>query len=117
MKKHGVFCEIYGSSIYNRILEYFLENYELDIAASDIVKDLGISKPKVYQIIESFLQKKFIIKSRIIGKTQLYKLDKQNKIVKLFLENFKRCLDIVCEEYSAKKEADSAISSSIAVKC
>ncbi|MFH1053734.1 MAG: hypothetical protein V1740_04955, partial [Candidatus Woesearchaeota archaeon] len=39
-------------------------------------------------------------KSRIVGKTQLYILNKENSRVKLFLNDFKECLRIVVEENS-----------------
>ena len=38
----------------------------------------------------------------IVGKTQLYILNKSNLRVKLFLRNFKECLKIVAEEYKNK---------------
>ena len=99
METMGVFCETYGNTINNRILEYLLENQDIDFAVGDMAKELEISKPKAYETIKEFEKKEYVEKSRIIGKTQLYKLNKENKRVKLFLRDFKECLKIMVDEY------------------
>lgn len=48
------FCELYGDSIRNRILERLLENQGLDFAAGDLAKEVGISRPKAYEWINEF---------------------------------------------------------------
>ncbi len=100
MKEMGAFCETYGNTIPNRILEYSMENEDLDFAVGDMAKELEISKPKAYEIIGNFEKKGYVKKSRIVGKTQLYMLNKENSRVKLFLRNFKECLRLIAEEYS-----------------
>jgi len=98
MNEIGAFCKTYGDTIHNRILEYMLENQDLDFAVGDMAKELGISKPKAYEVIKYFEQKGYVEKSRIVGKTQLYKLNKENKRVGLFLKDFKECLRLIAEE-------------------
>ena len=71
-----------------------------------MAKELEISKPKSYEIIRQFEKKDYIKKTRVIGKTQLYKLNKANNRVKLFLENFKECLKLVIKEYQEESEED-----------
>jgi len=104
MKDIGVFCEVYGNTTHNRVLEYLLENQDLDFAIGDTAKEVGISKPKAYDIMSEFGKKEYVKKSRIVGKTQLYVLNKENKIVKLFMKNFKECLNLIINEASNKKE-------------
>ncbi|MCX6709691.1 MAG: hypothetical protein NTV63_01910 [Candidatus Woesearchaeota archaeon] len=100
MDERGAFCETYGNTISNRILEYLMENEELDFAVGDMAKELKISRPKSYEIIRGFEKKAYVKRSRIVGKTQLYLLNKENSRIKLFLKDFKECLRIVTEEYS-----------------
>ena len=100
MNKIGAFCETYGNTIPNRILEYLMENEDLDFAVGDMAKEIQISKPKAYEIIGEFEKKGYLKKSRIVGKTQLYTLNKENSRVKLFLNDFKECLRLVVEENS-----------------
>lgn len=108
MNEIGVFCETYGNTISNRILEFLLENKGLDFAIGDMAKELGVSKPKAYEVVKEFENKGYVNKSRIIGKTQLYVLNEENKRVKLFLKDFRECLRLVAEEYGAKPKAVSS---------
>jgi len=102
MENIGAFCEIYGNTINNRVLEYLLENQTLDFAIGDMARELKISRPKTYEIIKEFEKKEYVNKSRIVGKTQLYILNKENNRVRLFLKTFKECLKMVVEEYGGK---------------
>jgi len=103
MVEIGAFCETYGNTINNRILEYMLINQDIDFAVGDMAKELEISRPKAYEVIKSFEEKGYVKKSRIVGRTQLYILNKENKRVKLFLKDFKECLRIIVEEYSEEE--------------
>lgn len=108
MANIGAFCEIYGNTIRNRVIEFLMENHRLDFAVGDMAKELSISRPKAYEIINNFEEKKYVKKSRIIGKTQLYILNKQNNIVRLLLKNFKNCLRVVLNEHSEKTNFKTA---------
>ena len=107
MKKYGAFCEIYGGTIRNRVLEYLLENQELDFAIGDVAKELGVSRPKAYDVFREFEEAGFVNKSRIVGRTQLYLLDKKNKRIKLFLRDFRECLKLIAEEYRESRSGTS----------
>lgn len=94
----GAFCETYGKTINNKILEYMLKNQDIDFAVCDMAKEIKVSKPKAYSVVREFEKKGYIKKSRLVGKTQLYALDKENKRVCLFIKCFKECLKIMAEE-------------------
>jgi len=102
MRKGGAFCSAYGLSLHNLVLEYLLENQGLDFAVGDLAKDKKVSRPKAYELIKSFEKKAIVKKSRIIGKTQLYILNKSDNKVSLFLKDFKECLRIIAEESTEK---------------
>lgn len=105
-KNVGAFCEMYGITMDNYILEYLLENQYLDFAVGDMAEELEISRPKAYEIIKKFEKKGYVKKTRIIGKTQLYILNKENIKVKLFMRNFDECLNLVIEEYAEQKRPE-----------
>jgi sugar-specific transcriptional regulator TrmB len=98
----GAFCETYGQTIPNRVLEYILENQDLDIAAGDIARAVGISRPKAYEVMMFFEAKGYVKQSRVVGRTQLYLLNKANRRVQLFMRNFLECLKIVAEEHQER---------------
>ena len=112
MMKHlpaGQYCIIYGKTLSNRVMENFLEASHMDISAMSIVDLTGISKPKVYQIIEEFMKKGYVVKSRMVGRTQMYKLNKENVIVKIFMRNFSECLKMTTEQYTTKSKDSNNI--------
>jgi len=118
MKQIGAFCETYGNTISNRILEYMMENQDLDFAVGDMAKELGISRPKAYETIGVLEKKGYARKSRIIGKTQLYILNKENERVKLFLRDFRECLRLVADEHSETgRNKNYALENGYAVAC
>ena len=100
--KFGAFCELYGKTIRNRVLEYLLEMKGLDFAVGDMTEEIGISKPRAYQIIKKLEKEGYVIKSRIVAGTQLYILNETSKRVKLLLKDFKECLKLVLEEHEEK---------------
>lgn len=104
MKELGAFCKIYGNTIDNHILQYLLENQDIDFAVGDMANELGISRPKAYQVVANFEKKNYVIRSRVIGKTQLFILNKENKIVQLFLKDFMECLRLVVDDYSNQSQ-------------
>jgi predicted transcriptional regulator len=104
----GCFCEVYGTTLDNRILELILVNGECDWAIGDIARDLKISRPKAYEVIADFEKKGIVKKTRIIGRTQLYTINKDNPISKIYLRNFNECLNMVVEEYTTPKKKSQA---------
>jgi len=98
----GAFCQTYGSTINNQVLEYMLENQGLDFAIGDMAKELEISRPRAYQAISEFEQRGIAKKSRIIGRTQLYMLNRDNPRAKLFQRDFRECLRLVAQEQAVE---------------
>lgn len=100
MVEYGCFCELYGRTLRNKVLEYMLEMFGLDFAIGDIAKEISISRPKAYQIFSDLEKKEFVKKTRIVSGTQLYALDKNNKEVKLLHKSFLACLKLVASEHT-----------------
>ncbi|MBT4824345.1 hypothetical protein HN695_00080 [Candidatus Woesearchaeota archaeon] len=104
----GAFCDIYGRNLRNAFLETILVYRDIDFAACTVVDRIEISKPKAYELVYEYEKKGYIEKSRILGKTQLYKLNKKNLRVKLLMKAFKDCLKLIAEEYEEKEIAVKA---------
>lgn len=94
----GVFCKLYGDTVRNRVLEHFLANYETDFAAPDVAAEKEASKPQTYLIIEDLVKEGILIKSRMVGRTQLYKLNRKNKMSIFLLNNFEKSLKTVFDD-------------------
>ncbi|MFH1181984.1 MAG: hypothetical protein V1702_03425 [Candidatus Woesearchaeota archaeon] len=100
MRKTGRFCEIYGKTLRNRVIEYLMENQDIDFAIGDMSKEINISRPKAYQIMGEFEKKGYVKRTRIVGKTQLFALNHDNKVAKIFLRNFEEIINSILDEYS-----------------
>lgn len=113
-RKYGILCERYGKTLHNLVWEYFLTTS--DAAVGDMAREEKISRPKAYQVISEFMKKGYIVKSRIIGRTQLYKLNKENSIVKIFIRNFNECIQMVIDEHVPKRNSSGRIGISVSAK-
>jgi len=106
--KSGVFCRVYGDSLRNKVLEYMLEFGELDFATGDIARELQISRPKVYQIIDQLESENILMRSRIVSGTQLYSLNNNLNLVKLLKKSFRECLKVMIESSRAKNHKNES---------
>jgi len=111
----SVYCEIYGNTIKNRVISFLMENQDLDFSVGDMSKELKISRPKAYEIVDEYVEKGFINETRMVGRTQLYKLNKDHQIIRIYLRNFRECIKIVIDEYSPKSNKSSASSISTGI--
>ncbi len=100
--KFGIFCEIYGKTLRNLVIEYLLEMRNLDFAVGDMAEEIEISRPKAYEIIKNLEKENIVKKSRTVSGTQLYILNKNNIKVKLLTKTFKECLNLVIENQQEK---------------
>ena len=91
-KTCGEFCHIVGVSDRNKIIEFFLEGRELDFAPSYIASELDISKTTLYSLMSELVSDKILAKSRMVGNTQLYKLNTSSDRVKSLIAFFNQIM-------------------------
>lgn len=103
----GCYCEVYGITMENRILEYVLECSDSDWAVGDMARELKISRPKAYEVIADLEKRSVVKKTRILGRTQLYTINKESPLSKIYLRNFRECLKMVVEEYAKPKKKEA----------
>lgn len=104
MNEPGMFCEVYGDTIRNRILENLLVSDFVGIAVGDLARESKISKPKAYQEIYALENQGIVKKHRIIGKTQIYIINEENALVKVLKKSVKLCIQLVLDEQREKPE-------------
>ncbi|MBI2672001.1 winged helix-turn-helix transcriptional regulator [Candidatus Woesearchaeota archaeon] len=82
----SIFLEIFGDSPKNKILDFLVVFDEFDYSLTDIAKYAGVSYSTI-QLIWDDLEKTGIVKqSRIVGKAKMYKINKDNPVVKEFIK-------------------------------
>ena len=103
-KLWGEFCEVFGINPRNRILEHFLEMRSLDFSIGDVAEETKLNRATTYNVMEELIKDNFIIPTRKLSGTQLYKLNKEKYEVKILLKAFKLVLKKILDEYEEKEK-------------
>jgi len=74
--------KVLGPSATVKVIDLLIGGRGFDWPVSDIAKGAKVSRPKVYEIIRNLMAYGILVETRVVSKTQLYKLNKQNEIVK-----------------------------------
>lgn len=85
-EEKSLFIEFMGDSPTIRVLDYLLTERDLDFSITDMAKNSAIGRSTLYRIWQDLIKNKIIMPTRIIGKAKLYKLNKDNIIIKKLME-------------------------------
>lgn len=77
--------EIFEGYYQAKIIEILLENYNEEFTTKDILEMAGTARGSTYKYIEFLISREILIKTRKIGKVQLYKLNTDSNITQAFL--------------------------------
>lgn len=81
-KDKSAFLEYVGDTPQLRVLDFFIGNYFFDFPLTEIARSSEISYNSLQAIFPKLLEKKILIKSRRIGKSDYYKFNMENQFVK-----------------------------------
>src|SRR3989338_9581125 len=97
--KKSIFVETFGETPIVKVLDFFLTFDSFDYSKSSVSEETGVSRITLDKIWEDFVQKKIIVKTREIGRAEMYKLNKESSIAKVLSElNFKLASSFAEEE-------------------
>ena len=99
----SVFLETFGDSPINRILDFLIVFDKFDYSMTDIAIKAGVGYSTLKTLMKELLKKGLIIQTRISGKSRMYKLNKDNPLVKKFVEFYWNITDVAVNE-EVKKE-------------
>lgn len=100
--KWGAFCEVFGVTPRNRVIEFFLEMRELDFTIGDVARETGLNRATTYNTMEDLIQEGYITPTRKVSGGQLYKLNIERREVKVLVDAFNLLLKKVVNEYEKK---------------
>ena len=86
MEDKSLFIEFMGDSPTIRVLDYLLTERDLDFSITDMAKNSGIGRTTLYRIWGDLIKNRIILSTRTIGKAKLYKLNKNNFVIKKLIE-------------------------------
>jgi len=84
--KDSAFVKTFGKSPRIQVLDFLLNNNLLDYCKADIAEQTAISRSTLDTFWNNLIKNKIIIKSRRIGRAELYKLNKKLPIVQKLIE-------------------------------
>ena len=92
MENITIFREFIGDNPTTRILEFLMEGKDFDYSLTDIANNSGVSWRTVHRIFPRFIKNNIAIKTRMIGRAQLYKINDKNESVKKLIELFNKLM-------------------------
>lgn len=85
-EEKSLFVRLLGDVPLIRVIDVLIENSIFDYTKTEIAKNAGISRASLYNIWPTVENYKLVKKSRRIGNTILYKLNKENPVVQKLIE-------------------------------
>lgn len=89
-----------------KVLDFLMDNESFDYSKTDIAEGSGLSRTTLFKVWPRLVALEMIEATRTVGQAKMYRLNKQNPIVKKLME-----LDDAISEYFAKKHCVSGAGS------
>ena len=86
MKNQSIFVEIFGSNPVMKVLDFLITFQLFDYSLTEIAKNSGVSYSTLQTFWDKLERNNIIIKTRRVGKSDLYKLNTNNPAVKQLLK-------------------------------
>src|SRR3989344_5826596 len=85
-KNKSAFLEYFGDTPKLKFLDFLIGNHFFDFNMTDMAKESNISYNSLKSFFKEFLDKGIIVKTRRVGKSDMYKLNLDNDTAKNFLK-------------------------------
>jgi len=82
----SLFVETFGESPLIKVLDFFLTFDSFDYSKSQISKETGVSRVTLNKIWNKLVEKEILVKTREIGKAEMFKLNVKNPKVKALMD-------------------------------
>lgn len=82
------FREVFGNSPQIKIIEFLLEGWEIDFPITTIHEMTNVSRVTISKILNDLLKKRIVKHTRNLGSSKMYKLNSDDKRVKLMSKMF-----------------------------
>jgi len=84
--RNSIFIETFGESPLIKVLDFFLTFPSFDYSKTQVADEVGISRITMEKIWKELIKKEIIVKTRSIGRAELYRLNTENPRVKILMK-------------------------------
>ena len=86
MEKESVFVEVFGNNPIMKVLDFLITFQAFDYPMTEIAKNSGVSYSTLQVLWGNLVRNNIVIKTRRVGKSDLYKLNTQNPAVQQLIK-------------------------------
>ena len=86
MKNETIFLEVFGNNPVMKVLDFLITFQLFDYSLTEIAKNAGVSYSTLQTFWDKLERNNIVIKTRRVGKSDLYKLNTNNPAVKQLLK-------------------------------
>lgn len=100
--KNSIFVETFGETPVIKVLDFFLTFDSFDYSKSQVSEETDVSRITLDKMWKDLVDQKIIVKTRSIGRADMYKLNKENPKVKVLQELSLKLASAFAEEEIGK---------------
>ena len=86
MEEKTSFRMVFGDSPIVKVIDFFIDNREFDYSLTDITKNADIGWSTIHQFWTDLVKLGIVVKTRRIGRAELYKLNLSSPLVKKLID-------------------------------
>jgi predicted transcriptional regulator len=86
MKNETIFIEVFGNNPVIKVLDFLITFQLFDYPLTEIAKNSGVSYSTLQTFWDNLVRNKIVIKTRRVGKSDLYKLNTKNPAVQQLIK-------------------------------
>ena len=86
MKNETVFAEVFGNNPIIKVLDFLITFQLFDYPLTEIAKNSGVSYSTLQTFWEKLERNKIVVKTRRVGKSDLFKLNTSNPAIKQLIK-------------------------------
>ena len=86
MENETIFIEVFGNNPVMKVLDFLISFQSFDYPMTEIAKNSGVSYSTLQTFWDKLVKNKIVIKTRRVGKSDLYRLNTQNPAVKQLIK-------------------------------
>ena len=110
----SVFLQEEGNTPKNRIWGFLIVHSEYDYPMKDIARYSKVGYTTLKGIWKEFKEKKTVVKTRVVGKAKMYKLNLKNPVVNKFIDYYWAVVDSVVRRENKIKDEETPHHTSLA---